>query len=212
MNNGIAFGPDGKLYLAQGSLSGYGAPDQAWGFRAETTALGLDPRRRRPRRRPLRRLLVGQRQHLHRLRPGARRRRGARSTRWAPATRSTSCGTATARCTCPSTSRPPATRRPAPAATRRALSNLPAGRDFLARVQQGKYYGHPNPTQNHYVLNGGNPTAAVDPFETPQYPVGVQPDAEYQQPDPGPRPAPLGRRHRRVHARTSSARPCGTSC
>ena len=48
--------------------------------------------------------------------------------------------------------------------------------------QQGKYYGHPNPTQNNYVLNGGNPTAAVDPFETPQYPVGVQPDAEYQQP------------------------------
>ena len=62
------------------------------------------------------------------------------------------------------------------------MSNLPAGRDFLARVQQGKYYGHPNPTQGNYVLNGGNPTAAVDPFETPQYPVGVQPDAEYQQP------------------------------
>ena len=32
------------------------------------------------------------------------------------------------------------------------------------------------------MLNGGNPTAAVDPFETPQYPVGVQPDAKYQRP------------------------------
>ena len=63
-----------------------------------------------------------------------------------------------------------------------ALNDLPAGRDYLARIVAGKYYGHPNPSRGHYVLNGGNPTAAVDPFETPQYPVGVQPDAEYQRP------------------------------
>ena len=61
MNNGIAFGPDGKLYLAQGSISGYGAPDQNWGFRAETPAVGLDPRGRRRQRHPLRRRRLGQR-------------------------------------------------------------------------------------------------------------------------------------------------------
>ena len=73
MNNGVAFGPDSKLYLAQGSLSGYGAPDQAWGYRAETP-LGLDPRGRRAGGRPLHRLVLGQRQHRRRLRPGARHR------------------------------------------------------------------------------------------------------------------------------------------
>ena len=66
MNNGIVFGPDGKLYLAQGSLSGYGAADQAWGFRAETplsaSILVADVAERRP----LRRLLLGERQHRHR--------------------------------------------------------------------------------------------------------------------------------------------------
>ena len=40
MNNGVDFGPDGRLYLAQGSLSGYGAPDQALGLPGRDPALG----------------------------------------------------------------------------------------------------------------------------------------------------------------------------
>ena len=181
MNNGIAFGPDGKLYLAQGSLSGYGAADQAWGFRAETplsasilvadvlgdarfagsssvnvnTSTGYDPV---PAGAAVRVYAMGTRNPFDLV-------WHSNGSLYVPVNES-AAGNAPA----------------GPGGNPPGLSNLPAGRDFLARVQQGKYYGHPNPTQDNYVLNGGNPTAAVDPFETPQYPVGVQPDAEYQQP------------------------------
>ncbi len=47
--------------------------------------------------------------------------------------------------------------------------------EMLYRVEEGKYYGHPNPTRGEYVLNGGNPTEDIDPFEVPEYPVGVEP-------------------------------------
>ena len=50
-------------------------------------------------------------------------------------------------------------------------------------MQAGKYYGHPNATQGHYALNGGNPTAAGDPYEVTEYPVGTQPDANWKAPD-----------------------------
>jgi glucose/arabinose dehydrogenase len=49
----------------------------------------------------------------------------------------------------------------------------------LVRVVEGKYYGHPNPSRKQYVLMGGNPTAGVDPWEVPEYPVGVRPDPAF---------------------------------
>ncbi|MFT3789087.1 MAG: Ig-like domain-containing protein [Tepidisphaeraceae bacterium] len=54
--------------------------------------------------------------------------------------------------------------------------------DWLFDIQQGKYYGHPNPSQNHFVLNGGNPTDGIDPFEIPFYPVGTMPDPKWEPP------------------------------
>ena len=60
-----------------------------------------------------------------------------------------------------------------------ALTNLPAYTDYLARIVAGGYYGHPNPTRRQYVLNGGNPTAGVDPFQVTQYPVGTTPDPDW---------------------------------
>src|SRR5688500_14905557 len=29
--------------------------------------------------------------------------------------------------------------------------------DWLFKIAPGKYHGHPNPVQGHFVLNGGNP-------------------------------------------------------
>jgi hypothetical protein len=49
-------------------------------------------------------------------------------------------------------------------------------------VLPGRYFGHPNRALGHYVLNGGNPTAAADPFEVPQYPVGTKPDPNWEPP------------------------------
>lgn len=51
--------------------------------------------------------------------------------------------------------------------------------DWLFNVQQGKYYGHPNPSRGEFAFNGGNPTSGVDPQEIASYPVGVKPDVNW---------------------------------
>ncbi|WP_420593706.1 Ig-like domain-containing protein [Deinococcus sp.] len=61
-----------------------------------------------------------------------------------------------------------------------ARTNVDVQHDFLFRVVQGGYYGHPNPLRCEYVLNGGNPTAGADPAEVPEYPAGTQPDPNYR--------------------------------
>ncbi len=61
--------------------------------------------------------------------------------------------------------------------------------DYLFDVEEGGYYGHPNQLLDYYVLNGGNPTAGVDPGEVVTtnpnsgfvgYDVGVQPEENYR--------------------------------
>lgn len=54
--------------------------------------------------------------------------------------------------------------------------------DYLYNITPGGYYGHPDPERGQYVLDGGNPTASVDPAEISAYPVGTQPDPHYQFP------------------------------
>jgi glucose/arabinose dehydrogenase len=49
----------------------------------------------------------------------------------------------------------------------------------LVRIVEGGYYGHPNPARGECVLMGGNPTAGVDPWEVPEYPVGVMPEPKF---------------------------------
>jgi hypothetical protein len=46
----------------------------------------------------------------------------------------------------------------------------------LIRIVAGAYYGHPNPSINRFVVQGGNPTAAKDPWEIDRYPVGTPPE------------------------------------
>lgn len=56
------------------------------------------------------------------------------------------------------------------------LNNVDTQGDYLFRVVNGGYYGHPNPKRCEWVLNGGNFTSGVDPAQVPEYPVGTQPD------------------------------------
>jgi len=61
-----------------------------------------------------------------------------------------------------------------------ALINVGIEDDWLFKVDEGGYYGHPNSTRDEYILNGGNPTAGDDPNETDEYEVGTDPDSNYR--------------------------------
>src|SRR4029079_2079963 len=61
-----------------------------------------------------------------------------------------------------------------------ALTNVSVQNDYIYNIVKGGYYGHPNPARGEFVMNGGNPTAGVDPNEVPQYPVGTMPDRNYR--------------------------------
>ncbi|MHB0777063.1 Ig-like domain-containing protein, partial [Halomonas sp. WWR20] len=52
--------------------------------------------------------------------------------------------------------------------------------DYLFTVEEGGYYGHPNPLHDQYVMNGGNPTSAEDVNQVDDYPVGQEPDPNYR--------------------------------
>ena len=49
----------------------------------------------------------------------------------------------------------------------------------MVRIVRGKYYGHPNPSRNEWVLLGGNPTSDADPWEVDALPVGTQPEKNF---------------------------------
>lgn len=51
--------------------------------------------------------------------------------------------------------------------------------EMMLRIVRGKYYGHPNPSRNEWVLLGGNPTDGIDPWEVASLPVGTQPEASF---------------------------------
>lgn len=175
MTNGLDFGPDGRLYIAQASNNGYGGAEPGWGGRQEDPlsaailvadvnaptfprTVDVTPGRYDADSGPVRRYATGV--------------RNAYDLAWHPNGRlyapvNESAGGST-----------PA----GPDGSPPALTDLGPGRDFLAHIEQGRYYGHPNPSIGRYVLNGGNPTAGVDPWEVPQYPVGTRPEPNWKRP------------------------------
>ncbi|MBE9638466.1 carbohydrate-binding protein [Salipiger mangrovisoli] len=59
------------------------------------------------------------------------------------------------------------------------INNVGLQADYLFRMVEGGYYGHPNPLRDKYILNGANPTSGSDPNQVGNYPVGTDPDPEY---------------------------------
>lgn len=198
VTNQIDFGPDGALYFLQGSNSAMGAPDSAWNFRPErllnAAVLRLDVAAITP---PLDvRTEEGGTYNPFELNAPltifASGVRNAYDLVWhrngflyVPTNGSASGGSTPAT---PSPFNPPYSPRideslngpyfgpevPALSAVSQTMN------DFLFRVVQGGYYGHPNPKRHEYVLNGGNPTAGSDPAQVNAYTVGTLPDRNWR--------------------------------
>jgi glucose/arabinose dehydrogenase/mono/diheme cytochrome c family protein len=177
--NQPAFGPDGALYIPQGSNSASGAPDTEWGMRSEhllnASILRLDVKRVTP----------GQPIDVRTIDAGGEYNpasAGAPLTIYASGIRNAfdivwaSDG-----------------RLYVPVNGSSAGGNAPAGPgvpalqglyqtedDWLLRITPGAYYGHPNPAQGHYVLNGANPGNRSDTSVIPEYPVGTFPDPKWR--------------------------------
>jgi hypothetical protein len=215
MTNSLAFGPDGALYVTQGSTTAAGAPDPTWYNRQEhllSSALlridltlltgpinvqteplpppapppdgGTDDAGPPPVFGPPLPVWDGGIYDPHA--PGApvtlygEGIRNAYDLVWhsnghlyAPANGTAAGGNTPAS--------PPGVTPVVP-----ALISVPTQDDFLFDVVPGGYYGHPNVARGQYVLNGGNPTAGIDPDEVAPsdggvgYPVGTLPDKNWK--------------------------------
>ncbi|RDC63769.1 InlB B-repeat-containing protein [Adhaeribacter pallidiroseus] len=200
-SNSLDFGPDGALYFPQGSHTAMGLPDAAWGYRPErlltASILRLDINLARQQALPIN----VQTEAGGTYNPYAP---GAPLTIFATGVRNAydlvwhsngqlyvpTNGSAAGGNTLPLkygtvwSNGQPYIGPDIPAMTDvRDTQN-----DYLFRVVAGGYYGHPNPLRNEFILNGGNPTAGVDPGEITWtingalfgYPVGTPTEPNYR--------------------------------
>jgi glucose/arabinose dehydrogenase len=174
-----SFGPDGALYFQSGSMNSYGDPDGFWGMRPEnpfSAAIVRVDTRRLPARLPIdvktpenggsydwKNPDLPVQVYAYGIRVVFDLTWHSNGHLYAPTNGSCAGGNA-------------------PASDHSiALKNIPdAEHDWLFRVEKGGYYGHPNPSQGYYVLNGGNPTTQADFFEVPHYPVGTLPETNWR--------------------------------
>ncbi|MFT7838705.1 Ig-like domain-containing protein [Saccharothrix sp. BKS2] len=193
--NSLAFGPDGALYLTQGSMNAMGAADPTWGNRSEhllsAAVLKLHPSRL-PAALPVNvRTEAGGSYDPYAadapLTIHATGVRNAYDLAWhrnghlyVPTNGSAAGGNAPATpsplpASCASRADGPYTAPAVPAVP----NNAQAETDYVFDVKPGRYYGHPAPVRCEWVLAGGNPTSAADPFQVNAYPVGTQPDRNF---------------------------------
>lgn len=182
LTNQPSFGPDGALYIPQGSNSAYGAPDPVWGNRPErllnASILRLD----------IHKLTSGHPLDVRTPDGGGSYdpfAPGAPLTIYAGGIRNAYdlCWADNGRLYVPVNGSSSGGNTPAgPGAP--ALVDVPiAENDWLFCIIPGKYYGHPNPRQHHFVLNGGNPGNSHTTSVIPTYPPGTMPDPDWQPPE-----------------------------
>lgn len=177
VTNQPTFGPDGALYIPQGSMSAMGAPDNAWDNRAEhllnAAILRLDT------------VKVGSTAINAKTESGGTYNpyaSGAALTIYATGVRNAYDGVwhRNGHYYVPTNSSAAGGNTPAGGGAP-ALNNLnETQNDYLFDIVKGGYYGHPNPKRGEYVLNGGNPSSSTDPAEIKAYPVGTNPDDNYK--------------------------------
>ncbi|HEX8916632.1 MAG TPA: Ig-like domain-containing protein [Humisphaera sp.] len=182
LNNQMAFGPDGALYLSQGSNTAMGAADAHWGNRPErklSAAILRIDLAALPADAPLDvRTAEGGTYD-----PAAA---GAAVTLYATGVRSAYdlVWHRNGHLYVPINGSAAGGSTPGDAAA--GVPALPDLRvtvpDHLADVRPGSFHGHPNPARGQYVMMGGNPTAGPDADEIPAYPVGTKPDPAWRAP------------------------------
>jgi glucose/arabinose dehydrogenase len=192
VTNSIAFGPDGALYFTQGSTSAMGRADPTWSNRNEhllsCSVLRLDVSK-------LGTLPLNVKTHegggtynpyatnapLTIYASGVRNAYDlvwhSNGSLYVPTNGSAAGGNTPASVN--GTLRPDGTTYNGPSVP--ALTNVQQTMDdYLFRVVKGGYYGHPDSLRGEYVMNGGNPTSAVDVAEVSSYPVGTLPDVNWR--------------------------------
>jgi hypothetical protein len=200
--NSLAFAADGKLLVTQGANTAMGAPDNAWGQRNEhvlaAALLTIDTRAITSppldvktdeggtydpfaANAPVRIHSTGERNtfdlvvhsngHLYLPTNGSA---AGGSTPATPATLPASC---TRRIDVAINGAWTGPRAPA------INGATQPEHDVLIDAHASGYYGHPDPARCEWVLNGGNPTSGVDPFEVTDYPVGTLPDRNWRRAD-----------------------------
>lgn len=198
MVNSLAFKPGTKLlYVAVGSNSAMGAPDDAWGQRPERLLSGsvLQINTRGIANPPLNAKTEGDGDYDP-FAPGAPVTlyatgvRNAYDLTWhsngrlyAPTNGSAAGGNtpsipASLPASCAKRINGQSYTEPADVA---GLTNVQKSQnDWLFRVVKNGYYGHPNPLRCEWIMNGGNPSSGGDNAEVDEYPVGTQPDPNWR--------------------------------
>jgi hypothetical protein len=199
--NSIDFGPDGALYIVQGSNTAMGDPDLAWGERPErlltAAVLRLDIAKAQQQSLPINAKTAdgGNYDPYSSNAPLTIYATGVRNAYdlvwhsngelYVPANGSAAGGNTPALLAGTTWSNGQVYGGPDIQAMADVRVSQP---DYLFRVQKGGYYGHPNKLRNEYIMNGGNPTDRQDPGEVVWtesgvsygYPVGTPVEPNYR--------------------------------